>query len=239
MKNKQNKTKDSLGDRMKKMESINRHYLIPKLYTMLRLDGCHFHTYTKKFKRPFDDILINAMDETAKYLCSKIQGAKFAYVQSDEITIFLSDMDSIESQMWYDGNIQKMTSISASIASVHFNLYIRDYDPLAKGYFDSRVFNIPKEEVCNYFIWRQKDWLRNSILMMAQAHFSHKKLKNKSLSDIHEMLHTKNLNWADLNSLYKNGTFIYRDIDSHDWTFDTTIFTENRNSIEQYVYIGE
>lgn len=113
--------KDSLGNRMKAYESITRDFLIPKVPTIMRLDGKAFHTYTKQFKRPFDKVLIDMMDETAKYLCSKIQGAKFAYVQSDEITIFISDMDSIESQMWYDGNIQKMTSVSASMASTMFN----------------------------------------------------------------------------------------------------------------------
>lgn len=113
--------KTSLGDRMKNYESINRHFLIPKLHTILRLDGRAFHTYTKKFKRPFDDVLINAMDETAMYLCSKIQGAKFAYVQSDEITIYISDNDELETQMWYGGNIQKMVSVSAAMATAKFN----------------------------------------------------------------------------------------------------------------------
>ncbi len=231
---------DSLWKRMKEnYEDRARYKLTRRTPVIMRLDGRAFHTLTKDFKKPFDDDFMKCMNITALDLVRNIQNAKCAYIQSDEISILLIDYDTHTTESWFDNNIQKMTSISASIASVHFNLYIRDYDPLAKGYFDSRVFNIPKEEVCNYFIWRQKDWLRNSILMMAQAHFSHKKLKNKSLSDIHEMLHTKNLNWADLNSLYKNGTFIYRDIDSHDWTFDTTIFTENRNSIEQYVYIGE
>ena len=119
---KKTKTKsDSFGDRMKSYEAINRTFLIPKLHTVLRLDGRAFHTYTKKFKRPFDDALINAMDETAKYLCSNIQGAKFAYVQSDEITIYLSDTSELESQMWYGGNIQKMVSVSAAMATAKFN----------------------------------------------------------------------------------------------------------------------
>lgn len=125
MKAKENKkktmSKDSLGNRMKNYESINRTFLIPKMHTVLRLDGRAFHTYTKPFEKPFDDFLISTMDETAKYLCSKIQGAKFAYVQSDEITIYLSDNDEMETQMWYGGNIQKMVSVSASIATTKFN----------------------------------------------------------------------------------------------------------------------
>ena len=103
---------DNLGNRIKNYEGITRQFLIPKVPTILRLDGIAFHTYTKKFKRPFDDVLINAMNETAIYLCSKIQGAKFAFVQSDEISIYLSDRDNIESQLWYKGNIQKIVSAS-------------------------------------------------------------------------------------------------------------------------------
>ncbi|TXG86072.1 MAG: hypothetical protein E6R13_01165, partial [Spirochaetes bacterium] len=112
---------NALGDRMKKYEVITRTHLIPKLYTIIRLDGKAFHTYTKQFKKPFDDVLISAMDETAKYLCSNIQGAKFAYVQSDEITIFVSDMDSLEQQMWFDGEVQKIVSIAASMATAKYN----------------------------------------------------------------------------------------------------------------------
>lgn len=113
--------KDSLGDRMKSYEEINRSFLIPKLHTILRLDGRAFHTYTKKFKKPYDEILIHAMNETAKYLCANIQGAQFAYVQSDEITIYLSDATDLETQMWYGGNIQKMVSVSAAMATAVFN----------------------------------------------------------------------------------------------------------------------
>lgn len=132
---KKNISKDSLGNRMKNYESINRTFLIPKMHTVLRLDGRAFHTYTKPFEKPFDDFLISTMDETAKYLCSKIQGAKFAYVQSDEITIYLSDNDEMETRMWYGGNIQKMVSVSASIATTKFNhlMFLRKFKSIIKS----------------------------------------------------------------------------------------------------------
>jgi len=131
------KQTDSLGDRMKAYEAITRTFLIPKLHTILRLDGCHFHTYTKKFEKPFDDVLINAMDETAKHLCSSIQGAKFAFVQSDEITIYLSDRDNLETQMWYGGNVQKMVSVSAAKATAKFNhiMFLHDFVEGVKNYY--------------------------------------------------------------------------------------------------------
>jgi len=130
MKKNNNKKSDNLGDRMKKYEAVNKSNLIPKLPTVIRLDGKAFHTYTKQFKKPFDNSLINLMDQTAIYLCSKIQGAKFAFVQSDEISIYLSDRDSLEQQMWYDGEVEKMVSVSASMAAAKFN-HLRFLDVLS------------------------------------------------------------------------------------------------------------
>ena len=60
--------------------------------------------------------------------------------------------------------------------------------------FDARAFNIPMDEVKNYFIWRQQDWIRNSVQMLAQAHFSHKELHGKNQSDMHDMLNEKDIN---------------------------------------------
>ena len=93
------------------------------------------------------------MDETAKYLCENIQGAKFAFVQSDEISILLTDFDKLQTDAWYNGNIQKITSISASLATAKFN----ELRPNKIALFDSRVFTITSNiEVENYFIWRHK-----------------------------------------------------------------------------------
>ena len=229
--------KDTLGDRMKNYESITRDFLIPKVPTIMRLDGKAFHTYTKQFKRPFDKVLIDMMDETAKYLCSKIQGAKFAYVQSDEITIFISDMDSIESQMWYDGNIQKMTSVSASMAAAKFNhlMFLNKLESITKidekslgpryhridledilkkmtlAEFDSRVFQVPnKEEVVNNFLWRQQDATRNSISAVAQSLYSAKELHKVNTDQMQELIFQKGINWNDYDPKLKRGRFIYK-----------------------------
>jgi len=130
-----------------------------------------------------------------------IQGCLCAYVQSDEISLLLTDYRRFNT----DYNLQKIVSVSAAMATAYFNEY---YDSDRIAFFDSRAFNLPREEVNNYFVWRQKDWIRNSVQMMGQAHFSHRELQNKSCSDIHEMLHSKGLNWAHLPSRWKNGSFI-------------------------------
>jgi tRNA(His) 5'-end guanylyltransferase len=169
------------------------------------------------------------MVETTRYLCQEIQGAKCAYTQSDEISILLTDFDTLTIQAWFDNNIQKIVSISASLTSVKFTEL---FDKQA--IFDSRCFNLPKEEVCNYFIWRQKDWFRNSVSMLAQSIFSAKQLHQKSQSDMHEMLHEKGVNWTELETRWKNGTTIYKE--NNEWYYTPDIiFTEKRDFIDTYL----
>jgi len=122
--------KDAIGDRMKNYyENITRMFLPKKTYTIIRLDGKAFHTLTKrlKLKKPFDESFTNMMDETAKYLCENIQGCILGYVQSDEISLVLQDFKTISTDAWFDGNIQKITSISASMATAKFNQLLTNY----------------------------------------------------------------------------------------------------------------
>jgi tRNA(His) 5'-end guanylyltransferase len=194
---------------------------------IIRLDGKTFHTLTRKCHKPFDEHFIGAMSETALHLCSKIQGAKCAYTQSDEISVLLTDYDRLDTQGWFDYNVQKMVSISAAIASIHFSHLWG-----STAIFDSRAFNIPKEEITNYFVWRQKDWIRNSVQMLARAHFSAKQLLNKKQEDMHEMLHGKGINWIDLPEHLKNGWLISKN-DQGVWDHSSPILTKQREIIEQ------
>lgn len=198
--------KDTIGDRMKNnYENRVKHKLIRRTPVIMRLDGKAFHTLTRKCNKPFDSNFIKVMSEVGQKLLNDIQGAKLVYIQSDEISILIIDYDNLETDAWFDYNIQKMVSVSASIASVEFTNLFK-----INGYFDSRVFNIPKEEVSNYFIWRYKDWLRNSLNMFARKFFSQKQLANKNKEDIHEMLFQKNANWSKLSKQLKNGTLFYK-----------------------------
>lgn len=200
--------KDTLGDRMKEYyEDRTRFSLIRRSYTIIRIDGKAFHTYTKGLVRPFDDQLIIDMDATAAFLCKSIQGAKFAFVQSDEISILLTDFDELTTDAWFDGNIQKMTSVSASVATAKFN----ELRPGKLAFFDSRVFQIPfKTEVENYFIWRQQDTVRNSIQSASQSVYSEKELHGKSTDQQQELLFQKGINWNDYPTKYKRGRMILK-----------------------------
>jgi tRNA(His) guanylyltransferase len=222
--------KDSIGNRMKEnYENRYRIKLTRRMPVIMRLDGKAFHTLTRGMERPYSKCFRDMMVSTALELLKEIQGSKCAYVQSDEISILIIDFDKLTTDAWFDYNIQKMVSVSAGIASATFTRYI---DKI--GIFDSRVFNIPKEEVCNYFIWRQQDWVRNSIQMLAQHYFSAKELHGKNQPAMHEMLYTKNVNWADQHPRWKNGTFL-NVMDGGILVDETIIFTQNRDVIENYL----
>lgn len=230
---------DSLGDRMKEFyENRYRFYLPRKVPVMIRLDGRSFHSFTKGFFRPYDKIFHNAMNATLLYLCKNIQGCKFGYTQSDEITLVLTDYDTLTTDGWFDYAVQKMCSISASMATLEFNrafkaevdeLYLRPdttgqpdelldargaaYDKAIKrgAMFDARVFSIPENEIVNCFIWRQQDATRNAVQMLGQTYFSHNELQDKSSNDIQDMLFTiKGINFNDMPVAFKRGICCYK-----------------------------
>lgn len=192
-------------------ENAYRIKLTRRTPVIIRVDGKAFHTLTRKCEKPFDEFFHNCMFNAMESLCKEIQGAKCAYMQSDEISILISDFDTIRTGAWFDYNLQKLVSVSASIASLAFwNIWQHEHGGGPMSVFDARAFNIPKDEVKNYFIWRQIDWIRNSVSMLAQAHYSHRDLLNKNQADMHEMLHWKEVNWADLDDAWKNGTFLFK-----------------------------
>jgi len=222
--------RDELGDRMKKNYENRTRILLPRrTYTIIRIDGKAFHTYTRGCVRPFDDGLIEDMDATACYICKNVQGAKFAFVQSDEISILMTDFEKIGTDAWFDGNIQKIVSVAASMATAKFNQlrFMRKFNSPSVSYnadailsiidvtklaeFDARTFTIPMDvEVENYFIWRQQDCVRNSISSVAQSLYSQRELAGKNMSQQQDMIHEKGQNWNDYAPKYKRGRFIFK-----------------------------
>ena len=247
---------DDLGDRMKTSYENRTRYLLPRRgYTIIRIDGKCFHSYTKGLKQPFDDGLIEDIDNTAKYLCKNIMGAQFAFVQSDEISILLTDFEFIGTDAWFDNNIQKMVSVSASMATSRFNRarYERYQTVFFHGLpnkdaeFDSRVFQIPSHiEVENYFIWRQQDTVRNSISAVAQSLYSHKQLDGKNMSEQQEMIFQKGQNWNDYDDTKKRGRIVLKETYLKDEATRTLwiakappTFTENREFLKNLIPIME
>ncbi len=204
--------KMSLGDRMKNnYELRQRHFLTRRTPVIVRVDGRAFHTLTRCCSKPFDLNFGNSMICAARNLFKEIQGCKMAYVQSDEASFVMTDYDRLTTDGWFNYNQSKIESISASTMAAEFNFYMGRNGYPACSTFDARAFNIPVDEIGNYFLWRAQDWHRNSVTMYAQDSFSHKQLHQKSVGDMHEMLHSVGKNWTeDLSLAVKNGTFLYR-----------------------------
>lgn len=200
----------TIGERMKEnYERPAKYRLTPRVPVIIRLDGRAFHTYTRHMDKPFDDRLMDAMEEAAWAVLREASGARVAYLQSDEVSILLTDYDTIRTESWFGYVKSKVESVAASIMTARFNRVMQqDVD----AHFDARAFNVPREDVSNYFLWRVRDWLRNSLQMYARSFFSHKQLHGKKTDDLHEMLHAKGKNWAtDLTDRQKNGKWLFVD----------------------------
>ena len=255
--------KTSLGDRMKAYENIERKYLTRRLPTIIRIDGCHFHSYTRKFEKPFDQSFLSCMRGTAQMLCENIMGAKLAYTQSDEISLLLTDDDALETDAWFGKNLQKIVSVSAAMATTFFNGFVKDkvklgitseglesayYENIA-AFFDARAFVLPHAEVLNYFVWRQQDCIRNAIQMVGHTNFSQKELTHKSCKDIEEMLARKGVGMENYLLAERRGVCIRkkdfaRPTPEGEWTHSNVwapdyaipIFHESPDYINDLVY---
>ena len=239
--------KNSLSSRMKhNYEDRSKTYLIRRMPVIIRLDGKNFSTFTRGLHKPYDKVIMQTMQDTMQYLCENIQGCKIGYTQPDEITLLLTDYDTLTTDAWFDYGVQKMCSISASTATLAFNKFLEinsktiiDSDRYIKkaniAIFDSRCFNIPKEEACNCFIWRQQDATRNAIEALGQKYFSSKELHKKSCSNIKDMLLTKAINFDSEIPEFKHGTCCYKK--ESKWTIDRNIpiFSDTREFIETWI----
>jgi tRNA(His) 5'-end guanylyltransferase len=199
-----------LESRMKNnYEKRFKQYLPRRTNIIIRLDGKAFHTLTKGLNTPYDNNLMNSLDYAAWHLCQNVQNVKLAYVQSDEVSLLLQDYDNINTEAWFDNEIQKMASVSASICTAYFN---QKFKLENFGCFDARVFQIPDfTEVHNYFVWRQKDAVRNSIMQVAQCYFSHKQLYKLNINEVQEKLwQEKGINWNNYDAQFKRGRMLHK-----------------------------
>jgi tRNA(His) 5'-end guanylyltransferase len=250
----------SLGERMKEHEKASRVTLEPRVPVLLRVDGKAFHTYLKSIEAHNPNV--NAvMDKVAQELCRTIQGAQLAYVQSDEVSVLIHSYKKSNSSAWYDNQVQKMCSVAAAIASVTFTMEswrifdVNEHaysqgDPLLPlcepAYFDARVFNLPEAEVCNYFIWRQQDAIRNSVAGQARRYFSHKQLENKDQREMKEMLFFKGKPWEGLSIGEQRGRCVTRVVEERapgvfrsSWSVDVSppLFVEDRSYVDRHLVV--
>lgn len=219
--------KDSLGCRMKEYENKYKNYVESGVPKIIRLDMRAGHSFCKKFERPFDKIFALSMQGAAEKLVDEIPGCRLAYFQSDEISLVINDVNDYgESAMMFDGGVEKLVSVTASIATLGFN---KTFAALVEAYknkgvdisvyesklwnaqFDSRIFTLPDTiEVRNYLMWRIMDARRNSVSMIGRSVFSQKQLNGKRVDEVIDMLDTAGNPIEDYPKRYRNGMFVLR-----------------------------
>lgn len=259
--------KNSLGDRMKKYEAVSKTELVSRMPVVLRVDGKSFHTLTRGFEKPFDDVLIEAMQKTMKYLCENVQNCEFGYMQSDEITLVLVDYKALNTSSFFNNEVQKICSIVASMTTMAFNKLfakcVDEYELDATNYygtlltsaeqriehykkaiekgamFDCRCFNVPKEDVANVVYWRQLDAMRNSVQMVGQSIWSHEFLQGKSCEDIKGLLRANKTPWEEYPTYCQRGSACYKN--KFGWMIDKQmpVLKDNWDYIKQYIYVGD
>lgn len=228
-------TNQSLETRMKEQYEHRARFLLPRrTYTIIRIDGRSFHSFTSGMHKPFSAELRCAFSVAARTLCEEMQGSVFAYLQSDEASFLLTDFSAPQTEAWFSGNVQKLASVSASIFTAAF--------PKAGATFDSRCFVIPdRVEVKNYFVWRQQDAVRNSIQAYAQSMFSHNSLRGLSCDGLQDkMFREKGFNWNDAAAWEKRGTVVVREVRAETITFthkitreETTVVADRAHWVDQ------
>lgn len=227
--------KENLGELIKQYEDCYNFKIPKRCVSIIRLDMRAGHNFTKGFDKPYDQIFIKSMYLTMLQLCESIQGCKFGYVESDEISLLIYETNP-EAEPWFANRVQKMCSISASMATMYFNKnfqklvndFLSDHVPdsnklvseitnvyknaLEKdAMFDSRVFVIPESVIVPYFIWRQNDCTRNSILGLSQKYMSHKEMQGLKCNELQNILLTKyDINWNNFSTVEKRGTCAYK-----------------------------
>lgn len=207
--------RDTLGDRIKRYEAVSDHKLTPRSPVFIRVDGKAFHTFTRGADKPFDQTIIDSMVYAATETAKQMTGFKLAYVQSDEATFMITDYDTLESQGWFGYELNKLVSITASAFTAYFNSYYCNHfiatdQSVLMAMFDARAFTVPVEDAPNVFIWRQRDWERNSIQMFARAYSSHKECQGLNVTELKDLCLSKGFDYDSIADQEKHGTFINR-----------------------------
>lgn len=234
---------DSLKEKCEYYRQLTDYRLLPNCYVIIFLDGRSFSSkIKKKFIRPFDDEFIGMMNKTAVHLVKNIQGCKFAYVQSDEISLVMTDFDTPTTDSFFGNRLCKLQSLIASMATAKFNNLMTIYELEKKSYeddspdhiysvndaiccvqdmqlyeFDCKAWNVPTfNDVIGWLLYRQNDCIRNSKQQFAQHYLRHKDLMNKNVDEQIRMVAEQfGERWDALDPEQKYGRFVYRTTETY------------------------
>lgn len=220
---------ETLEEKCKALRATTDYRLPKKTYVMVAIDGKNFSRLIKNnYEKPFDNRFIGMMNEVAIYVCKNVQGCKFAYTQSDEITFVITDFETEEASPFFDYRLCKMLSIIPSLATAKFNQLVtlnlldtpcsqedmkQMIADMSLAQFDCKVWDAQNfNNVFAYLLWRQIDCIRNSKQQAAQTYLSHKELMGKHTDEqVQMLLDKKGINWNDYSDDKKYGRFIYKE----------------------------
>lgn len=205
--------KDEMGHRLKAYEATETERKFDTdLPVYARIDGRCFSKFTRMAHKPFDPSITNAMLEATRELVKQTHSL-IGYVQSDEISL-------VWEKPFFDGKVQKMTSVLAGIATSSFiKSLVNDKDWNVRNpnwlnrlpHFDARVFNVPsRSEATNTFLWREMDARKNAITMVASKFFSHRELQGRSGEEKIAMLTDRGIDFHSYPTSLRRGTFVKR-----------------------------
>lgn len=206
---------DTLKQKCEFYRSLTDYKLMPNSYILVMVDGhCFSRLIKNKFEKPFDDKFIQMMNETAKYLCEEVQGVKFAYTQSDEISLLITDFETPTTDSYFSFRLCKMQSLIAAAATAKFNqMYYKLVDgvkdvPLCT--FDCKVWTVPNaNEAYAWFLYRQNDCIKNSKAQTAQTYIPHKQLVGLTADDmITKLKNEQGIDWYEFENGKKFGRLI-------------------------------
>ena len=219
----------NLEDKCQYYRGLTDYRLLPNRDILVMLDGKNFSKLIKNnFKKPFDDDFIDMMNKTAQFLCENVQGCKFAYTQSDEISLLITDYETTETDTLFGGRLCKIQSILASLATSEFNRQFILYYLKDKGYtgiecenvikkmklaqFDCKAWVVPSQnDAFAWFLYRQLDCVKNSKQQTAQTYLPHKQLVGHNADEQIQMVAEKNgIDWYAFDNKYKYGRFVYK-----------------------------
>jgi len=161
---------------MKSYEASSEQVLPRNMPIMARVDGHNFSTLTEGFSKPFDPEFEEIMNEAAKAVFEYCTRSELAFIQSDEISLYIPPSD----EPFLANRTQKMASLLASHAGSKFT------DVLGEpAQFDGRAFIVPKPEVLDYFVWRQKNAWNNCVHSIAFFELAEETSRSRATERLH------------------------------------------------------
>jgi len=212
----------SLKDRISSYEDAYNYSIIQKLPIVVKLNGRSFSKLTSLLNKPFDIQFLNVMQDVCIKVAMDAEGCVFAYSFNDEIILILKNDQSIRTMPWYDNNIQKIASVTSSLASIQFFSSAQKYNLniLGAPVFTSQVFAVPNiTEAVNVLIAKQQQSIQSCISFACfyetikeydDISLARSTLTQKTIDEKIELLQDLNVDYNSLNPEFKKGFACYK-----------------------------